>query len=623
MKSIRDQSLADYVVIAISPALIMTLIGSLIYFLLEVFYPGEYQGRMRWVLSCFVFGSVLVARVAMHPEAAPRAPIYSLVLTVAAWFVLGFFIEYPGELRALSWVINAGLVLLVWWCAKRLTWDCTYINDEVDAGKSGLLQVTGFEKPTQPASPPLQSPPPPAVGDGASDDDKLGWWERFVRYRDAQRKQHTPGAWIIYFSLAALPLFGLFQALIPAEDEARRRYTFVLMAVYIASGLGLLLTTCFLGLRRYLRQRKLRMPAKMVGSWLLSGGVLIAVLLVVGAVLPRPNSETALVDIDPLGSRKRKANDQSFIKDGSGKDKGNPGETQNKKDGPGQGKDSSGGKDTKGEQGGQGKDQKGGSQKDSKDGGQKGGNQKNGSAAKDQKKGDGPKKDGDQKKNDGGSSSDDQAKGDKKEDQKNKDDGSAMSKSKEFFRHLPQMGQLSTVLKWIIFGVLAGLIVYHLMRSGLNWLANFTKWARDLLDSLRAFWERLFGRRETTSGSDGKVEPAAAMARPPRPFSSFRNPFDDGSADRVSPVELVRYSFAALQAWANEHDLGRPPDETPLEFAARVGDEVPALDVDARQLALLYARAVYARGGMPSDCIESLRHFWEKLETVQEQPLSA
>src|SRR5262249_51253899 len=279
-------------------------------------------------------------------------------------------------------------------------------------------------------------------------------------YRDAQRKQHTPGAWVIYFSLPALAMFGLFQALIPPEEEPRRRYTFVLMAVYIASGLGLLLTTCFLGLRRYLRQRKLRMPAKMVGSWLVSGGALIAVLLVVGAVLPRPNSETPLVDIDPLGSRKRNANEQSFVKDGSGKEKGKPGETENKKDGPAPGKDKSGGKDAKGEKGGQGKDQKSGNQKDGKDGGQKGGNQKDSNAAKDQKKSDAPKKDSGQKKNEGGSSNDNQAKSDKKEDQKNKDDGSSMQKSKEFFRHLPQMGQLSTVLKWIIFVVLAALVVF-------------------------------------------------------------------------------------------------------------------------------------------------------------------
>jgi hypothetical protein len=445
----------------------------------------------------------------MHPEAAPRAPIYSLVLTVAAWFGLGLFIEYPEELRAISWLINAGLVLLIWWCAKRLTWDCTYIDDQVDAGKSGLLQATGLEKPANKEEPPLE------------EDAQLGWWERFVRYRDAQRKQHTPGAWVIYFSLVALPIFGLFQALIPAEDEARRGYTFVLMAIYVASGLGLLLTTCFLGLRRYLRQRQLRMPAKMVGSWLALGGGLIAVLLVVGAILPRPNSETPLVDIDPLGSKKRKANEQSFVKDGSGKDKGQPGETQNKKDGPAQGKDSSGGKDSKGQKGSDGKDKQG-SQKDGKDGGKKGGDQKDNGGKKDQDRksdADSKKNDSDQKKNDSGSSSGSEAKGEKKDPQQKKDDGSSPPDPKSFFRHLPEMGQMSTILKWIVFGVLAALVVFHLFRSGLKWLANFSKWARQLLESLRAFWARLWGRREEAT-SENKAEPAPAQARRPRPFAS-------------------------------------------------------------------------------------------------------
>ena len=84
------------------------------------------------------------------------------------------------------------------------------------------------------------------------------------------------GGWVIYFSLAALPLFGLGEALIPAEETGRRQYAFWLMSLYVGCGLGLLLTTCFLGLRRYLRQRRLQMPAAMTGVWLTAGGGLIA-----------------------------------------------------------------------------------------------------------------------------------------------------------------------------------------------------------------------------------------------------------------------------------------------------------------------------------------------------------
>ena len=52
-----------------------------------------------------------------------------------------------------------------------------------------------------------------------------------------------------------------------------------------ASGLGLLLTTTLLGLRRYLRQRKLQMPGAMTGLWLGIGGALIAGFLPLGADL--------------------------------------------------------------------------------------------------------------------------------------------------------------------------------------------------------------------------------------------------------------------------------------------------------------------------------------------------
>src|SRR5260221_5970544 len=86
-------------------------------------------------------------------------------------------------------------------------------------------------------------------------------------------------------------MFGLGQAFIPVAKETSRRYAFLLLAIYVASALGLLLTTSFLGLRRYLRQRRLEMPAAMAGVWLMTGLVLIVCLLGATALLPRPNAE--------------------------------------------------------------------------------------------------------------------------------------------------------------------------------------------------------------------------------------------------------------------------------------------------------------------------------------------
>ena len=57
---------ADYVAIAISPALIMALVGSLVFFLIEVLYVGDYEVRLNYVFALFVFATVLIARIAIE-----------------------------------------------------------------------------------------------------------------------------------------------------------------------------------------------------------------------------------------------------------------------------------------------------------------------------------------------------------------------------------------------------------------------------------------------------------------------------------------------------------------------------------------------------------------------------
>src|SRR5436305_6408309 len=105
--------------IAISPALIMALVGSLVFFLLEVLYVGQYQGRLQWILFFFVFGAVLIARISMTHEIADRAGFYGLVLGGLVWVGLLLYVEYPPGTRfaGYGWALNLGLIAIIWWSA--------------------------------------------------------------------------------------------------------------------------------------------------------------------------------------------------------------------------------------------------------------------------------------------------------------------------------------------------------------------------------------------------------------------------------------------------------------------------------------------------------------------------
>src|SRR6478672_6489524 len=134
---------ADYLVIAVSPALIMAMVGSLVYFLIEVFYDGDYAARLDYAFGLFVFAAVLVARISID-EGREYAAMFALPLGGAMYLVLLKFAEHPSPF---SWLINLVLMCLVWWCSDRLTWDSTVIDDDEDASGEGLMQRMGVDGP--------------------------------------------------------------------------------------------------------------------------------------------------------------------------------------------------------------------------------------------------------------------------------------------------------------------------------------------------------------------------------------------------------------------------------------------------------------------------------------------
>ena len=68
---------------------------------------------------------------------------------------------------------------------------------------------------------------------------------------------------------------------------------------------------------------------------------------------------------------------------------------------------------------------------------------------------------------------------------------------------------------------------------------------REFVKSIRDLLDRLFGRNLEEAETEGIDEPIEA---PPRPFSTFADPFASGVAERYTNEQLIKYSFEAFEA---------------------------------------------------------------------------
>jgi hypothetical protein len=116
----------------------------------------------------------------------------------------------------------------------------------------------------------------------------------------------------------------------------------------------------------------------------------------------------------------------------------------------------------------------------------------------------------------------------------------------------------------------------------------------------------------STGRSEVREEAPRGPVRPP-PFSHFSNPFEDGTATRRDPQEVIAYTFAALDSWAWDRGHGREAMETPFEFASRLGLEFDELNEAFRRFTTLSVRSEYSEAPLPADALKHVETFWDEL----------
>jgi len=621
---------ADYLAIAISPALVMALVGSLVFFLIEVLYVGQYQARMIYAFALFVFAAVLIARISIE-MGTDHAALFALPLGIVMFLFLLRFVDQPNPL---GHVINLGLLGLVWWCAHRLTWDSTVIDDDEDASGEGLMQRIGVDGrkgaggKTDDSSASGTNDNELFAASGSTNAKLVPWWQQPLKKKSGP---HTPGLWVLYFSLAALPLFGIGQHWIPVAETGRRRYVFALLLVYVAAALALLVTTSFLNLRRYLRQRHVEMPLPIVGTWVGVGAALITVVMLVAALIPRPGAEIALsrVPWQSSSSDDLQSSRVNVVQDGAGKRPPQTGTDANAtaNDGKADGQDNSEKKQPK-----QGSDQSSASGKSPAAGdgsSEKTAGENSGSAVDESRKSAGRDRKSaadDTEKSDAGQStgqapdpgqsesqSDPKQAGESTAEnskQANSDQapsGSHTEQAKETLQKLSRLASdIGGLFKFLFYGALS------LLACFLAWTYRhqILQALADIVNQLRA----LFGGKSARAALDDPN--AVSITAPTATFQDFRDPFATGQHSRMSPEELVRYTFAAFEAWANDRGRTRTPDCTPSELVLLAVDPESPMYEEARHLVRLYGEMAYAARNIPRESAGELVTLWQMMQST-------
>ncbi|HTV40102.1 MAG TPA: DUF4129 domain-containing protein [Candidatus Sulfotelmatobacter sp.] len=522
------RTLADFLVVCVSPILIMLLVGSLCFFLIEVFGRGEAVGSLRWMMFWFVLAIVLVSRIGIE-QGAGHAMVYGGGLAAAVWlYLLRLFPEL--------FVWDMVLLAIVWWCANKLVWDCTLVDENEDASGSGLLQPAADKNF-------FLAPEKGRVKNSA---------------KNKKSAPHPPGLWVVYFSLAALPLFGIGQMLLPRGDIAARHAGFDFLFIYMAAAFGLLLVTSFLGLRRYLRQRYVQMPAAIAFGWVRFGVCVGAFVLMAALLLPRPGAGDAWMTMrHQIDYRLHQASNfaMRFSPHGTGKGRsGNEPSHSNQQNNPA---NSPSGNQTSSSQSQSGHQSESG--KTPRSGNQHSGQSQN----------------------------------------------PPPQQQPQF--STPPANPFYNWFKILFFVALGLLAAWWVFRQR----SLILQAIQSIIASIADFFRNLFAFRFS-------LKPAGAVTKKNqirRPFSAFHNPFLTGKEQSWTQTQLILYSYDALRAWAQEHGIEPRPEQTAREFCVEVAGVFPEIHSELNRLSVLYSRTAYGMEQVENQNLEPLKELWRYFYT--------
>jgi len=305
-KPYQERSWTDFLLSATTPLMILVMVASVIFFLLDVrfVFTEVHDWNLRWFAFWFVLGVVALNRLIardgkeesiLYAGALLVVSIAYTVLTTGAYDVGSVAKTFLNQ-QWVATVFNTTIILFVWWFTNRLTHECC-VDDNPYAGEIGMFTGTAlkFRKALRKES--VNTAKREFLADGLLDMeavDPLDWKspEKKPKFNlDAMAERlprRHPGISIFYFSVPVMAIFALGQRVIQHGGEPMLLAGHFYLACYTVSALSLLMLSSLAGLREYFRARRVRLPGMLGPFWLGLGFVMIAIVCFGAVALPWP-----------------------------------------------------------------------------------------------------------------------------------------------------------------------------------------------------------------------------------------------------------------------------------------------------------------------------------------------
>lgn len=276
----RDDPVTLLIHHGVVPAATIAMITALLFYLVDVrsvFLAGS--GSLKWLGTCFVTATVLIARYGKMDGAGERQGCYTFALlaaTLMALVVAPWEKTTPGPVNLL---VNGLIVIAIWRFASAITRGSSL--EGLDAVRRGRrlygLERLAFEQAG--ATPPGGRGGRGRGGESAGDEGA-----------DGEEERPRPGRSVARLAALGLVVFALLEpALLSGTTEVVRRALGAMVVFLLAAGVVLAASSSVETLRR-VRQRRGR-----VKTTHLSGRVVVAALamvVLVALMLTLPGIET-------------------------------------------------------------------------------------------------------------------------------------------------------------------------------------------------------------------------------------------------------------------------------------------------------------------------------------------